>query len=99
MQREGNGEAREVEALARRIVERATLMPAYLADDEQWVAALEEAKATYVEPGPLSPLRDAVRRASGRLNGEEVVQAIQAYNRGVLAAVDSPDISKAKDTP
>lgn len=73
-----------IEALARDIAEHRTGMPAYLVDDETWGAALAEAEATYVQPEPESPIAAACRRARGDLRGEEVVQAIEAYNRGAL---------------
>lgn len=72
-----------IDALARDIAERATGMPAYLADDETWAAALDEAEATYQPPKPETPIQRAIRRARGHLTGEEVVEAIKAYNRGV----------------
>lgn len=75
-----------VYALARDIAERRTGMPAYLVDGETWAAALDEAKATYVAPEPLSPLQDAVRKASGRNPTEaEIAESIGFLNRALAA--------------
>lgn len=69
-------------ALARDIAERRFGMPAYLVDDEAWEAALAEAHATYVPPEPLSPLQEAIRKASGKNpTGDEIVESIGFLNR------------------
>lgn len=70
---------RGIEALARDIAERWTGMAAYLVDDETWTSALAEAERTYVPPKPLTPLREAVRRAQGKhFTGEEIEGMILA---------------------
>lgn len=74
-------DAENIRALARDIVERRTGAPAYLCDEEMWSEALEQAKATYRAPEPLTPLQEAVRKARHL----DPVEFINAYNDARLA--------------
>lgn len=74
-------------ALAREIVARRTRMPAYLASDEDWAAALEEAQAVPPPPDPpQGGLADAIRRARGNNpTAREMADQIDFLNEAAAA--------------
>lgn len=75
------------------LMEQMTGMPSYLADDEAAAAAYAQAQAEaeYVEPKPLSPLQEAIRKAQGKdLTGEEIEASIGFLNRVAAALSRKP---------
>lgn len=76
------------DALAREIVERRTGMPAYLASDEDWAAAEDEAMAADLPPEkPEPPLLKAVRLAKGDLRTEDEIAASIGFLNKASAAI------------
>lgn len=75
-----------IRLLACEIMERRSGMPSYLVDDETADAAYAEARATYKPPEPLSPIQEAVRKASGRNpTADEIAASIGFLNRAAAA--------------
>lgn len=73
------------DALAREIVERRTGMPAYLAPDEDWDAAVAEANDADLTPEPEpTGLAAAVQRARGQAPGQ-IEESIGFLNRAAAA--------------
>lgn len=64
------------------LMEATTGMPSYMVDDETCEAAYVQADHEYIAPRPLSPLQEAIRKASGQQpTATEIEDSIAFLNK------------------